>query len=90
MYAPHVAWDLALIVVVSCFGWRTFAPAARWLIGAWLFAGFVGINLGGSYWPHYYMQPLPALVLLVAGAVAAISSVDLAPGRGGRGACCRR
>ncbi len=75
VYAPHIAWDLVVIVVVGAFGWRVLDSSGRWVLGAWLFAGFVGINLGGSYWPHYYMQPLPALVLLVACALCGIASV---------------
>lgn len=71
----EVALDLALVVLVAIFGWRPLDPGARWTVGAWLVAGFVGINLGGSYWPHYFMQPLPALVLLVAAAVVAVPSV---------------
>jgi 4-amino-4-deoxy-L-arabinose transferase-like glycosyltransferase len=74
-YAGSVAIDLALVLVVSCFGWRALDRGGRWMFGAWLFAGFVGINLGGSYWPHYYMQPLPALVLLAAFAVVSWRSV---------------
>jgi len=74
VYADQIAWDLLLIVVVSFFGWRKLDSGGRWLVGAWLFAGFVGINLGGSYWPHYYMQPLPALVLLVACAICGVPS----------------
>ena len=69
-----VALDLTLILVVSCFGWRVLNRGGRWLAGAWLFAGFVGINLGGSYWPHYFVQPLPVLVLLVAAALVAMRS----------------
>jgi 4-amino-4-deoxy-L-arabinose transferase-like glycosyltransferase len=86
-HAGDVALDLALIVVVSFFGWRPLDRGGRavspvkggggvvgwgWVLGAWLFAGFVGINLGGSYWPHYFVQPLPALVLLAAAAVVAV------------------
>lgn len=71
-HAGDVALDLALLLVVSAFGWRALDRGGRWLLGAWLFAGFIGINLGGSYWPHYFVQPLPALVLLVAAAVVAV------------------
>nr|BFE75492.1 hypothetical protein GCM10020092_087930 [Actinoplanes digitatis] len=74
-HAGDIALDLTVLVVVSLFGWRTFDRGGRWLLGAWLFAGFAGINLGGSYWPHYFVQPLPALVLLVAAAVVAVPSV---------------
>jgi hypothetical protein len=34
----------------------------------------VGVNLGGSYWPHYFVQLLPPLVLLAAAAVAGLRS----------------
>lgn len=74
-HAPQVALDLAVIAVVAAFGWRRLDRGARWAVGAWLGAGFVGVNLGGSYWPHYYMQPLPALVLLAAAAVVAVRAV---------------
>lgn len=70
----EVALDLALIVVVAIFGWRPLDRGARWIVGAWLVAGLIGVNLGGSYWPHYFMQPLPPLVLLAAAAVVAVPS----------------
>ena len=69
-----VALDLALLVVVAAAGWRPLDRDARWTVGAWLTAGLVGVNLGGSYWPHYFMQPLPALVLAAAAAVLAVPS----------------
>ncbi|GAA2562303.1 hypothetical protein GCM10010435_37970 [Winogradskya consettensis] len=65
-HAGDIALDLTVIVLLSVFGWRLLDRGGRWVLGAWLFAGFVGINLGGSYWPHYFVQPLPALVVLVA------------------------
>ncbi|MEV4637407.1 hypothetical protein AB0J80_08655 [Actinoplanes sp. NPDC049548] len=68
-HAGSVALDLTLILVVAVLGWRRFDRGGQWLLGAWLAAGVVGINLGGSYWPHYFVQPLPALVLLAAAAV---------------------
>lgn len=74
-HAGDIALDLTVIVVVSLLGWRVLDRAGRWVLGGWLFAGFVGINLGGSYWPHYFVQPLPALVLLVAAAVVAVPRV---------------
>lgn len=74
-YAPQVAGDLVILLVVSAFGWRRLDRGGRWVLGAWLVAGFLGINLGGSYWPHYYVQPLPPLVLLAAAAVVAVPSV---------------
>jgi 4-amino-4-deoxy-L-arabinose transferase-like glycosyltransferase len=76
-HAGDIALDLQLLVVVSFFGWRVLDKGSRWLLAAWLFAGFVGINLGGSYWPHYFVQPLPALVLLVAATVVAVPATPL-------------
>ncbi len=71
-HAGSIALDLTVLVVVSLFGWRRLDRGGRWVLGAWLCTGFVGINLGGSYWPHYFVQPLPALVMLVAAAVVAV------------------
>ena len=71
-HAGSIALDLTVPVVVSLFGWRRFDRGGRWVLGAWLCTGFVGINLGGSYWPHYFVQPLPALVLLVAVVVVSV------------------
>jgi 4-amino-4-deoxy-L-arabinose transferase-like glycosyltransferase len=75
--AGDIALDLTVIGVVSLFGWRVLDRGGRWVLGAWLFAGLVGINLGGSYWPHYFVQPLPALVLLAAAAVVAVRRTAL-------------
>lgn len=44
---------------------------ALWTIAAWLAAATIGINLGGSYWPHYYLQLLPPLAVLAGAAIAA-------------------
>ena len=74
-HAGAVALDLAVIVVIALFGWRPLDRGARWTVGAWLGAGLVGVNVGGSYWPHYFMQPLPPLVLLAAAAVVGVPSV---------------
>ena len=74
-HAGAVAIDLAAIVLVASFGWRPLDRGARWTVGAWLVAGLIGVNLGGSYWPHYFMQPLPPLVLLAAATVMAVRSV---------------
>lgn len=73
-HAPLIAWDLGPVLVLSAFGWRRLDRGGRVLVAGWLFAGFVGVNLGGSYWPHYFMQLLPPLVLLVAAAAVALPS----------------
>ncbi|WP_067497785.1 hypothetical protein [Actinoplanes sp. TFC3] len=74
-HAGDIALDVTLVLVVSLLGWRLLDRGGRWVLGAWLVAGFIGINLGGSYWPHYFVQPLPALVLLAAAAVIGLRSV---------------
>ena len=74
-HAGDVALDLTLVVIVAAVGWRLLDRPGRWVTGGWLLAGFVGINLGGSYWPHYFVQPLPVLVLLAAVAVLAVRRV---------------
>ncbi|WP_305789319.1 hypothetical protein [Symbioplanes lichenis] len=72
-HAGDIALDVTLVLVVSLLGWRWLDRGGRWVLGGWLAAGFVGINLGGSYWPHYFVQPYPALVVLAAAAVAGLS-----------------
>jgi 4-amino-4-deoxy-L-arabinose transferase-like glycosyltransferase len=74
---PRVGADLALLTLAAMAGlWtlrrhRDALPVAA----AWLAATLVGVNLGGSYWPHYYVQALPPLVLGSAAAVAALPAV---------------
>jgi 4-amino-4-deoxy-L-arabinose transferase-like glycosyltransferase len=70
---PTAGSDLALLTVGAILGlWAL--RRRRDVLGitaAWLFAAGVGVNLGGSYWPHYYVQAVPPLVLgSVAGIVA--------------------
>lgn len=50
---------------------------AVWMSLAWLTSGVIGINMGGSYWPHYYLQLLPPLAVLAGTAVAAIRRTGL-------------
>ncbi|WP_250036277.1 hypothetical protein [Paractinoplanes maris] len=70
--AGDIALDLTVPLLVSLLGWRVLDRPARWLLAAWLAAGFVGVNLGGSYWPHYFVQVLPPLVVLAAAAVTGL------------------
>lgn len=50
---------------------RGARPARRVLL-AWLGGAALGVNVGGSYWPHYYVQLLPPLTVAAAAAVAAV------------------
>ena len=68
-----VALDLVLVATVGAFGFRVLSRFGRLVVGAWLGACLVGVNLGGAYWPHYYMQPLVPLTLLAAVAAGAYS-----------------
>lgn len=68
------ARDLALLAAAAGVGIRLLrgSPPARRVLLAWLAGAAVGVNLGGSYWPHYYVQLLPPLTVLAAAAIAAI------------------
>ena len=66
--------DLVVLLALSLVAWFVVERSTRWVLAGWLLAGLVAVNLGGSYWPHYYMQLLPVLVVLAAAVVAAIRS----------------
>ncbi|NJC71138.1 hypothetical protein HC031_15660 [Planosporangium thailandense] len=69
-----VGLDLPAIAVAAGAGlWllRGSRPTRRTLL-AWLASAAAGINLGGSYWPHYYVQLLPPLAVLAGVAIAAV------------------
>ncbi|OZV84554.1 hypothetical protein CA850_01505 [Micromonospora echinospora] len=71
-----VAPELAALTVAATIGlWavrqhRTTAAT----VAAWLAGGLVGVNLGGSYWPHYWVQLLPPLTVLAAVAVTTVGA----------------
>ena len=63
------AWHEVLpLAIVAAAGIR----AIRWRSGiallpvVWFLAAFIGFNLGGLYWRHYYVQLVPPLALLAA------------------------
>ena len=76
----HVAPDLAVLWAVAIGGLVVCVKrrGALLLAPAWLAAALVGFNLGGLYWPHYYLQLLPPTVLLAAIAVTAVRRRELA------------
>ncbi|MFG2055553.1 hypothetical protein ACGFI9_16165 [Micromonospora sp. NPDC048930] len=76
------ARDLAVVAAAAGVGlWLLRgAPSARWVLLAWLGGAALGVNLGGSYWPHYYLQLLPPLTVLAAAAIAAIRRPRLRAG----------
>jgi 4-amino-4-deoxy-L-arabinose transferase-like glycosyltransferase len=70
---PAVASDVLPLAVVALGGlwiWRRRFEARFALV--WLGAALVGVNVGGLYWAHYYMQMLAPLCLLGGVALARI------------------
>ena len=71
---PRIGPDLLGVSLVALVG-LAFCIRRRglvWVIPAWFLVGFVAINVGGWYWPHYFVQVVPALVLLAAVAVTSV------------------
>ncbi|SCL27604.1 Dolichyl-phosphate-mannose-protein mannosyltransferase [Micromonospora rhizosphaerae] len=68
------ARDLAVVAAAAGVGLRRLrgSRSARRVLLAWLGGAALGVNLGGSYWPHYYLQLLPPLTVLAAAAIATI------------------
>ena len=62
---------LAVIAMVGLWVWRRRAYYRGFAL-VWLGAALVAVNVGGFYWPHYYVQLLPPLCLLAAVALARI------------------
>jgi 4-amino-4-deoxy-L-arabinose transferase-like glycosyltransferase len=69
-HLPAALRDLALVVVVATIGIRHLSSTSRRIMTAWLVAVAVAVNIGGAYWPHYYIQFLPPLAILSGIAVA--------------------
>ena len=70
---PALASDVLPLVVVALVGlwiWRRRLEARFALV--WLGAALVGVNVGGLYWAHYYVQLLAPLCLLGGVALARI------------------
>jgi 4-amino-4-deoxy-L-arabinose transferase-like glycosyltransferase len=62
---PAAAQDLLPLVAVALVGlWLSRKPLQLRLGLVWLGAALAGVNVGGLYWPHYYVQLLPPLCLL--------------------------
>jgi 4-amino-4-deoxy-L-arabinose transferase-like glycosyltransferase len=67
--------DLLLLAVIAAAGVVVSRrlPVARWLVPLWLGSAIVAVNVGGLYWPHYYVQLVPPLCLAAALALARLS-----------------
>src|ERR671937_1090415 len=66
---PGAARDLAPLAIAAAVAFRRRPPT---LAIVWLAAALAGFNLGGSYWPHYYVQLLPPLALVAGIGIARI------------------
>lgn len=72
---PGAGRDLGPLALVALVGareaWRRAGPERLALV--WLGAALVGVNVGGLYWPHYYVQLLPPLCLLAGLGLASVA-----------------
>jgi 4-amino-4-deoxy-L-arabinose transferase-like glycosyltransferase len=73
---PAAARDLLPLAAVGLVGlWLARKQPLQLRLGlVWLAAALVGVNVGGLYWPHYYVQLLPPLCLLAALGLARLPS----------------
>jgi 4-amino-4-deoxy-L-arabinose transferase-like glycosyltransferase len=57
-----LVWVFAFIGLIGLFATRKF----KWLafLGGWLIASAIGISASGYFFPHYFQQWLPPLVLM--------------------------
>lgn len=58
--APFVAGALAGLVVI----WKQRATATDYMLLAWGAASVIGVASGGRFFPHYFLQLMPALAVL--------------------------
>jgi 4-amino-4-deoxy-L-arabinose transferase-like glycosyltransferase len=63
---PAAKQDLLALAAVALVGLAVVAlrRTERVVVVAWLLAAFVAFNLGGLYWPHYYVQLVAPLAVL--------------------------
>jgi 4-amino-4-deoxy-L-arabinose transferase-like glycosyltransferase len=72
-------YDLALLAAAAAAGvWLARRTRAAGIGLGWLAAAFVGFNVGGLYWPHYYVQLVAPLCLLAALGLARLRRPALA------------
>lgn len=77
---PAAGRDLLPLMALALAGlWLARQQPFRLRVGiVWLLAALAGVNVGGLYWPHYYVQLLPPLCLLAALALARLRDRRLA------------
>lgn len=71
-HLPTSLRDLVVLIAVAVVGMHLLTGRSRRIVVVWLSAGAVAVNLGGSYWPHYYVQLLPPLAILAGAAVTGV------------------
>ncbi|HZD98287.1 MAG TPA: glycosyltransferase family 39 protein [Micromonosporaceae bacterium] len=74
---PFMLWDIGAVIVIAVLGLWLLPRSGRGPLVWWLAAGLVAVNLGGSYWAHYYVQVLPPLVLAASYAAVGVASRGL-------------
>jgi hypothetical protein len=74
---PRAEDDLVGMVGVGAvvLALRRERLASLWIPGLWLGVAFAAFNVGGAYWPHYYVQLLGPLALLAGSAAARLPSL---------------
>jgi 4-amino-4-deoxy-L-arabinose transferase-like glycosyltransferase len=69
-----VRWDIGLLAIGATVGVLCAVAAGRRataLLGvAWTATAFVGVNVGGLYWPHYFVQLIAPLCVCASFVVA--------------------
>jgi 4-amino-4-deoxy-L-arabinose transferase-like glycosyltransferase len=64
-----LGFHAALAIGATAFWWRDRKREHYWL-AAWLALSFAGVTLGARFFPRYYLQILPPMVLLASTALA--------------------
>ena len=69
-----MGFHAALVLGAAAFWWTARKREHLWWLG-WIALSFAGVALGARFFPRYYLQLLPALVLLAACGLARRRSV---------------
>ncbi len=67
--ADWLGFHAALAIGAGAFWWENRKREKYWLAG-WLALSFVGVTLGARFFPRYFLQILPPMVLLASHALA--------------------
>lgn len=67
--ADWLGFHAALAIGAASFWWENRKRERYWL-AAWLLLSFAGVTLGARFFPRYYLQILPPIVLMASTALA--------------------